>query len=76
MKNIILTIYHFLSLFIKSMIILVLFPLWLLLVYIKGIRYRIIFEKELNKYGLDKKSVKQLKKETLKIRDLLKFTNK
>lgn len=65
-------IYHYISTIIKIIILLVLSPFLIIYFLFKKTRYYRLFSKELKKYGLDKKSIKELKKSCLKISDLLK----
>ncbi len=74
--NYLILFYHIILFFVKMLIFLILLPFYLLWIFIKRLRYRYFFGKELKKCGLDHKAISELKKSTIKIRDYFKLLRK
>ena len=75
----IIVVYHYLTFLLKLIVLIILLPFFLLYIFIKGKIYRMNMQRELKKCGLDKSAIRELKKESLKISDIIKMarhTNK
>ncbi len=58
------------------MMIIIITPLFVLYVYLRSQQFRYNMGHELKKCGLDKESIKVLKKETIKMTDIFKMLKK
>lgn len=66
-------IFHLLLFFLKLLLYIILFPGFLIWLIIKRQKFNYVFGKELKKCGLDKNTIKELKKETIKIIDVFRI---